>query len=376
MNAPMRLHETPGKNVGALASDGRRVVVCEVQGYTKVIGRRNGELYRLHAGEWTVDALIDADDLLLVGGRTGTLRAVGLVDGEPRPCPSLDGVDRVRSWSTSGELAARGVVAACFDGLLRTFDARHALIATLGSKDLREAFDVRGATVVVAYEQAPLRAYDCRTGELLHTSPHPPGARTLGVHLDASGLVTSSEDGTLCTYDAQLQPMRTARVPDCVGRLHADPRDGRVLHALAAEAALRLDRETLEVLDRAPIVSLHDALAVDGLGRLVGVEGGVESLDPLPPPLPPDPEVPDIESRYDRDATFDKDLPGLCATAVEVWQDGRRITVCSWYHEAGSRRGDMTVSRGSLDRVEGAIVHVAMDDGSRARFDLTTRRLL
>lgn len=372
----VRLLSCPGKNVGAVASDARRVVACEVQGHTHVIGRRTGELYRLHVQEWTKDALIDGEVLHLVGGTTGALRAVGLIDGEKRPCPSLTGAESLRVWAAPDASSERGLVASHFDGLFRTFDARHALIATLGSPGALEAFDAHGTTVLAAYERAPLRAYDCRTGALLQTASHEPAAPILGVHVDDSGILTSDDAGTLSTYDPALRVMRAVRVPDRVGRLHTDPRDARVLHALGSEAALRLDRESLEVLDRVPVVSLHDALSVDALGRLVGVEGGLDVLDPLPPPPPPDPDVPDIESRYDRDATFDKDIPGMCATAVEVWQDARRITVCTWYHEEGSRKGDMTVRRGTLERVDGSLVHLAMDDGTRARFDLTTRRLV
>lgn len=177
-------------------------------------------------------------------------------------------------------------------------------------------------------------------------------------------------------YDADLRHVRTTHIPDHLGALRADPSDPRVLHAVGPETVVRLDRETLEVLDRMRVVSLHQALCVDPLGRLLGVDGGLDVLDPLPPLPAPDPEVPDVEARYDRDATFDKDIPGMCATAVEVWQDTRRITVCSWYHEEGSRKGDLTVRRGHLERVEGTLVHIAMDDGTSARFDLTTRRLV
>ena len=65
-----------------------------------------------------------------------------------------------------------------------------------------------------------------------------------------------------------------ARMRSHVGRLVAEPRDPRILHAVTPEEILRLDRETLEVLDRTPALSAHLAFSEDALGRLLGVEGG------------------------------------------------------------------------------------------------------
>ena len=365
-----------GQRVGTLATDGCRAVVCEVQGHTQVCSRRSGELYRLHTEEWSTDALIDGEILFLVGGRTGTLRAFGLVDGVARPCPSATGVSALRRWGALDAPAEHGLVASHFDGRLRTYDAEHRPMAELGLAAQLEAFDVRGTTVFAAYEGQPLRAYDARTGELRYATSDVLAEPVLCVHADAAGVVTTSLDDGVRVYDPELRLARTTHGLGLVGRLCADPRDARVLHAVGPERVLRLERDSLEILDEVRALSSHQAFCVDALGRLVGVEGGVDALDPMPPPPPPDPEVPDVEARYDRDATFDKDIPGMCATRVEIWQKGRRVTVCSWYHEEGSRKGDTRVQRGTLERVEGDLVHVAMDDGATARFDLTTRRLV
>jgi hypothetical protein len=114
---------------------------------------------------------------------------------------------------------------------------------------------------------------------------------------------------------------------------------------------------------------------VDARGRLVGVEGGVESLDDTPAGTAPIGALADVRVVYERDGYFDKDAQGWCAHMFQLSQEGNRVLVHDWLDENGCSRG-VTRRTGMITRVEGRLAILDMDDGATLRFDLDARRLV
>jgi hypothetical protein len=374
----MQLVELRG-TVSAVASDGDTMVVGVVGDLTHVYRRSGGDFIRLHSGPWTSAITLDGDTLLLVGG-AGELRAFGLNDGAPRPAPEVENVRAVRRWRGPG--AEGGLVAGSHLLGLTSFDAQRGPIARFGLERPLEAFDVHGTTVVAAYRGAarragPVRVFDCLTGKKRRAAPDGHTGAVLAVHLDARGLLTSSLDGTIRAHDATFRFVRAAVVPggQAVRAFHADPADEGVLHAITGQLALRLDRETLEVEESVTMASAYAALSVDPRGRLVGVEGGVESLDDAPAGTAPIGALADVRVVYEHDGYFDKDAQGWCAHMFQLMQEGNRVLVHDWLDENGCSRG-VTRRTGTITRVEGRIAILAMESGATLRFDLDARRLV
>lgn len=366
--------------VSVVASDGDTVVVGVVGDLTHVYRRSGGDFIRLHSGAWASAILLDGDTLLLVAGATGELRAFGLNDGAPRPAPEVENVRAVRRWRGPG--AEGGLVAGTHLLGLTSFDAQRAPIARFGLERPLEAFDVHGTTVVATYRGAarragPVRVFDCLTGKKLRAAPDGHTGAVLAVHLDARGLLSSSLDGTIRAYDATFRFVRAAVVPggQAVRAFHADPADDGVVHAITGQLVLRLDRETLEVQESVTMASPYAALCVDARGRLVGVEGGVESLDDTPSGTAPIGALADVRVVYERDGYFDKDAQGWCAHMFQLSQEGNRVIVHDWLDENGCSRG-VTRRTGTITRVEGRLAILDMDDGATLRFDLDARRLV
>ena len=93
--------------------------------------------------------------------------------------------------------------------------------------------------------------------------------------------------------------------------------------------------------------------------------------------MPPrDPAELDVETSYERNASFDKDIPGMVAERVEIWQHGQRIVVRTWSTEDGAAVSAVKAKGGTIGRVAGTVVHFVMDDGTEAQLDLTTRQLV
>jgi hypothetical protein len=366
--------------VSAVASDGDTVVVGVVGDLTHVYRRSGGDFIRLHSGAWASAILLDGDTLLLVGGATGELRAFGLNDGAPRPAPEIENVRAVRRWRGPG--TESGLVAGSHLLGLTSFDAQRGPIARFGLERPLEAFDVHGTTVVATFRGAtrragPVRVFDCLTGKKLRATPDGHTGAVLAVHLDARGLLTSSLDGTIRAYDATFRFVRAAIVPggQAVRAFHADPADDGVVHAITGQLVSRLDRETLEVQESVTMASPYAALSVDARGRLVGVEGGVESLDDTPAGTAPIGALADVRVVYERDGYFDKDAQGWCAHMFQLSQEGNRVLVHDWLDENGCSRG-VTRRTGMITRVEGRLAILDMDDGATLRFDLDARRLV
>lgn len=356
------------------------MVASVVGGDTHVLDRTSGWLVRVLVGEWASQIVIDADALHLVSGARGAVTSFALADGAKRPSSLVDEVHSIRRWSSateSGFVHARRLLPAL------TYDRTLEQLASFGLRRRLDAFDVRGTTVVAAYADGmrragPVRVFDCLTGKKRRASVEGHTAPVLTVCLDEAGLVTGGLDATLRAYDAGFDFVRSARLPggDYARRVIVDPESPRVLHVVAPQAVLRLDRDTLEVIDRVPVESGYAAFHADAQGRFVGVGREVIALDVAPAKhtLRDGTEVPDVSASYERDGFFDKDAQGWCATYVTVQQHGARVSVRELYDENGSTRSQ-TTREGRIDRVEGDVVHLEMDSGPPLRFDLTTRTL-
>lgn len=251
----------PGSPMTALAlsPDGQRLAVALRDGTVQIHRTRDGEaMVRLRghaAGAHDIAFSADGDRLVTACAVDGTIRVwPASIASSPFALPVPGTVYSV-AFSPSGDR----LVAGCLGGEapIRVFDRWSGReIAAFGEGAVSAvAFDASGAQLAIGRSHDTMQVLDAADGTLLETL-HRHVWRTDWVRFSASGdaLLSIGNQGSIRRdpLGGSGAPVarKISRGTDHIGRRAVLSRDGRLIHATAANEILRLDGSTLEELGR------------------------------------------------------------------------------------------------------------------------------